>query len=74
MPGARTQVKRAFNPGMIQQLKQAVGRDMAVGGADPAGQALTAGLVDELQLFLAPAAVEGGKQPSRQVPGWISSS
>jgi hypothetical protein len=34
---------------------------MTVGGADLAGQALTAGLVDELQLFPMPAIVGGGK-------------
>jgi dihydrofolate reductase len=58
---ARTRIERTFDPGMIRQLKQATGRDMTVGGADLAGQALTAGLVDELQLLLVPAAVGGGK-------------
>jgi dihydrofolate reductase len=57
----RTRIERTFNPGMIRQLKQAASRDMTVGGADLAGQALTAGLVDELQLFLVPATVGGGK-------------
>jgi dihydrofolate reductase len=33
---------------------------MTVGGADLAGQALKAGLVDELQLFLVPVIVGGG--------------
>jgi dihydrofolate reductase len=58
---ARTRIERAFDPGMIRQLKQAAGRDMAVGGAGLAGQALAAGLVDELQLFLVPVSVGGGK-------------
>ena len=35
---------------------------MTVGGADLAGQAIKAGLVDELQLFLVPIVVGGGKQ------------
>jgi dihydrofolate reductase len=35
---------------------------MTVGGADLAGQAITAGLVDELQLFLVPVIVGGGKR------------
>jgi dihydrofolate reductase len=43
---------------------------MTVGGAGLATQALAAGLVDELQLFLVPAIVGGGK-PSQRVPGWI---
>jgi dihydrofolate reductase len=60
-PTARTRIERTFTPGMIRQLKQAASRDMTVGGADLAGQALTAGLVDELQLFLVPTIVGGGK-------------
>ena len=35
--------------------------DMTVGDAELAGQALKAGLVDELQLFLVPVIVGGGK-------------
>jgi dihydrofolate reductase len=58
---ARTRVERTFSPGMIRQLKQTTGRDMTVGGANLAGQALTAGLVDELALFLVPVSVGGGK-------------
>jgi dihydrofolate reductase len=34
---------------------------MTLGGADLAGQALTARLVDKLQIFPVPAIVEGGK-------------
>jgi dihydrofolate reductase len=34
---------------------------MTVGGADLAGHALTAGLVDELQLFLMLGTIGGGK-------------
>ena len=33
-----------------------------MGGAELAAQALSAGLVDELQLFLVPVVVGGGKQ------------
>ena len=33
-----------------------------MGGADLAGQAIRAGLVDEVQLFLVPALVGGGKR------------
>jgi dihydrofolate reductase len=58
---ARTRIERAFEPGKIRQLKQAASQDITVGGAGLAGQALTAGLVDELQLFLIPAIVGGGK-------------
>ena len=58
---ARTRIERTFSPGMIRQFKQAANRDMTVSGASLAGRALTAGLVDELQLFLVPAIVGGGK-------------
>jgi dihydrofolate reductase len=47
---------------MIRQLKSATEHDMTVGGADLAGQAIKAGLVDELQLFLVPVVVGGGKR------------
>jgi dihydrofolate reductase len=59
---ARTRIERDFDPGMVRQLKSATGHDLTVGGADLAGQAITAGLVDELQLFLVPIVVGGGKR------------
>ena len=59
---ARTRIERNFDPGMIRQLKSATEHDITVGGADLAGQAIKAGLVDELQLFLVPVVVGGGKQ------------
>jgi dihydrofolate reductase len=61
LPSARTRIEPNFDPGMIRQLKSATEHDMTVGGADLAGQAIKAGLVDELQLFLAPIVVGGGK-------------
>ena len=62
VPGARTRIERNFDPGRIRQLKSATRQDMTVGGADLAGQAVKAGLVDELQLFLVPVIVGGGKR------------
>jgi dihydrofolate reductase len=58
---ARTRIEPNFDPGMIAKLKSAADHDMSVGGADLAGQAIAAGLVDELQLILVPAIVGGGK-------------
>src|SRR5450755_4058250 len=58
---ARTRIERNFDPGMVRQPKSATEHDMTVGGADLAGQAVRAGLVDELHLFLAPILVGGGK-------------
>jgi len=59
---ARTRIERTFDPGRVRQLKSAADRELTVGGADLAGQAFKAGLVDELQLFLVPAVVGGGKR------------
>jgi dihydrofolate reductase len=61
-PSARTRIERNFDPDAVRQLKSTTERDMTVGGADLAGQAIKARLVDELQLFLVPVIVGGGKQ------------
>jgi dihydrofolate reductase len=57
---ARTRIEREFEPDAIRELKAAAERDVSVGGAGLAAQALAAGLVDELHLFLAPVVVGGG--------------
>jgi dihydrofolate reductase len=59
---ARTRIERAFDPSMVRELKSATGHDMTVAGADLAGQAIKAGLVDELRLFLVPVLIGGGKR------------
>ena len=66
----RTRIERTFDPLMIRQLKSATEHDISVGGADLAGQAIKAGLVDELQLFLVPVVVGGGK---RALPNGVRS-
>ena len=58
---ARTRIERDFDPGLIAKLKSAAEHDLSVGGAGLAGQAIAAGLVDEVQLLLVPAIVGGGK-------------
>jgi dihydrofolate reductase len=58
---ARTRIEREFDPDAIRALKRAASADISVGGAELAGQALAAGLVDELQLLLHPIIVGGGK-------------
>lgn len=57
----RTRVEAEFDAGAVRQLKATSGSDLSIGGADLAGQALAAGLVDEVQLFLNPVVVGGGK-------------
>jgi dihydrofolate reductase len=59
---ARTQIERDFNPEAVRQLKAQAVRDLTVGGPGLAAQAIEAGLVDELQLFLTPIIVGGGTQ------------
>ena len=58
---ARTRIEPQFDPEAIRQLKQAVGRDITIGGPSLAGEALAAGLVEECHLFLTPVLVGGGK-------------
>jgi dihydrofolate reductase len=58
---ARTTIERAFEPGAVRQLKETAGHDISIGGPELAAQALEAGLVDELHLFLTPIVVGGGK-------------
>ncbi len=59
---ARTRLERDFDTAAIQELKETPGLDITVGGAELAGQAIAAGLVDECHLFLAPVVVGGGKR------------
>jgi len=47
---------------VVRQLKSTAEHDITVGGADLAGQAIKAGLVDELRLLLVPVLVGGGKR------------
>jgi dihydrofolate reductase len=58
---ARTRIERAFDPAAVRQMKVAARRDISVGGPDLTAQAIKTGLVDELQLFLVPTVVGGGK-------------
>ena len=58
--GARTRIERDFEPEVVRQLKVTAARDITVGGPELAAQAIEAGLVDELQLFVTPIVVGGG--------------
>ena len=48
----RTRIEREFNASAVRLLKECSASDISVGGAELAGQAMAAGLVDELHLFL----------------------
>ena len=59
---ARTRIEREFDRDAVRRLKRSSGADMTVGGAELAGRAIGAGLVDECHLFLCPIVVGGGKR------------
>ncbi len=58
----RTRIERDFDPAAISRLKESSARDITVGGAELAGEAMAAGLVDECHLLLVPVLVGGGKR------------
>jgi dihydrofolate reductase len=58
---ARTRIERDFDPGAVREMKERAAADIGIGGPELAAQAIHAGLVDELQLFLVPVLVGGGK-------------
>jgi dihydrofolate reductase len=61
-PTARTRLERSFDPREVEAMKEAVEGDLGVGGGELAGQAVAAGLVDELHLFVVPVLVGGGRR------------
>ena len=65
---ANTRIEREFDPDAVRELKASASEDLAVGGAELAAEAFKAGVVDELQLFVAPVVVGGGK---RSLPGGV---
>jgi len=60
---ANTVLERSFDKRAVQSVKAASDRDLIVGGPNLAAQALAAGLVDEVRLFVWPV-VLGGRNPA----------
>jgi dihydrofolate reductase len=58
---ANTRLEREFDHAAVRELKETAAADVSIGGADLAGQAIAAGLVDECHLLLCPILVGGGK-------------
>jgi dihydrofolate reductase len=54
-----TLLERRFDRRAVQALKAAADRDLIVGGPNLAAQALAAGLVDEVRLFVWPVVLRG---------------
>jgi dihydrofolate reductase len=63
VPTVNTRLERTFDVGAVHDLKAAAGSDLLVGGPNLAAQAIKAGLVDEVQLFVWPV-VLGGRNPA----------
>jgi dihydrofolate reductase len=61
----KTRVERDFDVEAIRTLKRESQHDINIGGAELAGRALEANLVDECHLFLNPVIVGGGKAAFR---------
>jgi dihydrofolate reductase len=57
---AKTRIEPEFDPEAIREMKRAAESDLSIGGPELAAQALRAGLVDELHLFLNPIIVGAG--------------
>jgi dihydrofolate reductase len=58
---ARTRIEREFDPEAVRRMKAEAERDLSIGGAELAGQAIRAGLVDDCHLLLSPIVVGGGQ-------------
>lgn len=57
---ARTRLERRFDPDAVRALKAEASAPLTVGGAELAGHAFRAGLVDRLELLLVPRLVGEG--------------
>jgi dihydrofolate reductase len=56
----RTRIEKDFDTEAVRRMKATTSRDISVGGPHVAAQAINAGLVDELHLFVVPIVVGGG--------------
>jgi dihydrofolate reductase len=68
VPTPRTRLERDFDPEAVRRMKASAQSDISVGGAELAAQAIAAGLVDELHLFVTPVVVGGG---TRSLPNHV---
>ena len=59
---AKTRIEREFDPDVIRRLKESSGADITITGPELAGQAMSAGLIDECHLLLNPIVLGGGKR------------
>ncbi len=59
---SRTRIERSFDAAAVRDLKAEASSDLSIGAAELASQAVRAGLVDELHLFVVPVLVGGGRR------------
>jgi dihydrofolate reductase len=57
---ARTRIERSFDVEDVREMVRSSDRDVSIGGANLASQAIDAGLVDEMHLFVTPVTIGGG--------------
>ena len=57
----RTRIEPRLDPASVREMKRTATADLTIGGANLAGQAFDAGLIDECQLFVWPSIIGGGK-------------
>jgi dihydrofolate reductase len=62
VPTPRTRLERDFDPDAVRRMKATAQSDISVGGPELAAEAIAAGLVDELHLFVTPVVVGRGKR------------
>ncbi|GGR38137.1 dihydrofolate reductase family protein [Agromyces mediolanus] len=60
VPTPRTTLERSFDPQTVREFARTAEADVLVGGAMLAAEALRAGIVDELSLYVAPCLLGGG--------------
>jgi len=58
----RTRIEAVFDPDAVRRLVAEAEHDVAIAGPELAAQAVTAGLIDEYHVILAPVLVGGGKR------------
>ena len=57
---ARSRVEREFDPARVREWVREAARDLMIGGAELAGHAFRAGLIDEVQIAVHPVMVGAG--------------
>lgn len=60
VPESRTRLERTFDADAIRTMKAQADRDLSIGGAGLAAEAIQAGLVDRYRLRIVPTIVGGG--------------